>query len=157
MSTSEIMSFNPANIDATIHKRPTRTKRHPASRSKIRQAEVPRLYGYFVTTPSIFRAAQRDGTAVNDDPLDTFVDWRRRLSAITGLPNNSRQFFPIDTPEVCGYFVVLATNSREPIQYPSKELLDRVKAFLEMDADPTWRRADVFTVRLSVAFLSEIY
>jgi len=139
-------SVEPVDIDATdLHKRPPpANKRSLTSRSKIRKAAVPKHYGYFVTTTSIFRAAQRDGTAVNDDPLDTFLEWTRRLSAITGLPSNSRQLFPIDTPEVCGYFVVLATNFREPIRYPSKELLDRVKAFLKTDKDPTWHRADIY-------------
>jgi len=156
MSMSETTSSNPTDIDATILHNPlTSTKRRRAPRPKIKKAEARRLCGYLVTTTSIFRAAQRDGTAVNNDPLDTFIDWTHRLSAITGLPNNSRQFFPVDTPEVCGYFVILATNYREPIRYPSKEVLEKVKAFVGTNADPTWHRADVFTVRLFNAFLSD--
>jgi hypothetical protein len=145
MSTSQVQSPSPADNDATTTI-PQPAKSNPRPIVKVRRAVSPKIYGYFVVPTVVFRAAQKDGTTVNNKLFETFLDWRCRLSAITGFPNNSRQFFPIDTPELTGYYIVLATNYREPLHYPSKELLDKVKAFLGRDDEPAWLKIGPYLV-----------
>jgi hypothetical protein len=151
MSVSGAPSSHHAHINATIvHDRPG----HPApskgslpSRRKVGRAEAPKIYGYFVSPMAIFNAAQRDGTTVNNKPFDTFMQWRSRLSVLMELPNNSRLFFPVDTAEVCGYYVVLATNFRGPVRYLPEELVEKLKVFMGNDEDPSWHRVNLHFVR----------
>lgn len=145
MSASEVRRPSPADNDATTPQT-AKSESDPPRRMKVRRAVSSKIYGYFISPMAVFCAAQMDGTTVNNRPFETFLDWRCRLSAITGFPNNSRQFFPIDTPGISGYYVVLATNFLEPLKYPSKELLDKVRAFLGRDDEPAWLKIQPYIV-----------